>query len=219
MSRKPTAEQSLATTIREHWSDRQDLSGSTSPWLSCHLANQMLRVSWRGNPEDPDTKLLYDQAVLAAMAGIAPRDPIEGLLAAQMVAVHEASMECFRRAALSEQSFAGREMGLKYGDKLARTYAALVETLGRHRAKGQPQVVRVERVTVQAGGQAIVGAVTQRGGDYAESEDRPHALALAPEPALRCQDPPRQSMPIAGGQGSETVPNARGSTRQRRTAR
>ena len=86
------------------------------------------------------------------------------MLGAQMVAVHEAAMEAFRRAALAEQTFAGRELGLKYGDKLSRTYAALLETLDRHRGKGQPQVVRVERVTVEAGGQAIVGAVTQGGG-------------------------------------------------------
>ena len=50
-------------------------------------------------------------------------------------------------------------------------------------------MVRVEHVTVQAGGQAIVGAVTQGGGGVPqESEDRPHAQAAighAPEPALR----------------------------------
>ncbi len=46
--------------------------------------------------------------------------------------------------------------------EMARTFAALLEALNRHRGKGQ-QVVRVEHVTVQAGGQAIVGAVTQGG--------------------------------------------------------
>ena len=161
-AKDPEPKKSRAATVREHWSDKQDLSGSASPWLTCNLANQVLRLPWRGSREDSDTKLLHDQAMLAAMAGLAPRDPVEGLLAAQMVAVHEASMECFRRAALPEQIFAGRELGLKYGDKLARTYAALVETLDRHRGKGQ-QVVRVERVTVEAGGQAIVGAVSQGG--------------------------------------------------------
>jgi len=84
------------------------------------------------------------------------------MLAAQMVATHEAALECFRRAALAEQTFAGRELGLKYGDRLVRSFAALTDALNRHRGKGQ-QVVRVEHVTVQAGGQAIVGAVTQGG--------------------------------------------------------
>jgi hypothetical protein len=138
-----------------------------------------------------------------------------------MVAVHEAAMEAFRRAALAEQTFAGRELGLKYGAKLSRTYAALVETLGRHRGKGQPQVVRVERVTVEAGGRAIVGAVAQGGGRHNETEDRPHAqaaLAHAPEPALRRPDPKRRPVPLAGGEGQATVPDARRGRRQRRAA-
>ena len=50
-------------------------------------------------------------------------------------------MECFRRAALIEQTFAGRELELKYGDRLVRSFAALALTLDRHRGKGQ-QVVK-----------------------------------------------------------------------------
>jgi hypothetical protein len=118
----------------------------------------------------------------------------------QMVATHEAALECFRRAALAEQTFAGREMGLKYGDKLVRSFAALTDALNRHRGKGQ-QVVRVEHVTVQAGGQAIVGAVTQGGGgDHNKSEDQayaPRRIAHEPEPALRCPDPARETVPLA----------------------
>ena len=59
-------------------------------------------------------------------------------------------MEAFRRAAPAEQTFAGRELGLKYVDRLVRSLADLTEALNRHRGKGQ-QVVRVEHVTVQAG--------------------------------------------------------------------
>ena len=125
------------------------------------------------------------------------------MLAAQMVATHEAAMECFRRAALAEQTFAGRELGLKYGDRLVRSFAALTDALNRHRGKGQ-QVVRVEHVTVQAGGQAIVGSVTQGGGGHNENEDRPHAsrsIAHAPEPEMRGADPNRERLPVAGGVG------------------
>jgi hypothetical protein len=67
-------------------------------------------------------------------------------------------MEAFRRAALAEPTFAGRELGLTYGDRLVRSFAALTEALNRHRGKGK-QVVRVEHVTVQADGQAIVGQI------------------------------------------------------------
>jgi len=106
-------------------------------------------------------------------------------------------MECFRRAALVEQIFAGRELKLKYGDRLMRSFAALTDALNRHRGKGSQQVVRVEHVTVQAGGQAIVGNVTQGGGGHHQSEDRAHA----PEPEMRCSDPKRERLPIARGVG------------------
>jgi hypothetical protein len=131
-------------------------------------------------------------------------------------------MECFRRAALAEQTLAGREMGLKYGDKLVRSFAALTDALNRHRGKGR-QVIRIERVTVEAGGQAIVGAVTQGGGgDHNKSEDQGHAprrIAHEPEPALRCPDPVREPVPVAGGEGQEALPDARRRSRQRRASR
>jgi hypothetical protein len=104
----------------------------------------------------------------------------------------------------TEQTFAGRELGLKYGDRLVRSFAALTDALNRHRGKGSRQVVRVEHVTVQAGGQAIVGAVIQGGGGQKESEGQPHAqpaLAHAPEPEMRCPDPLQQPVPVAGGIG------------------
>ena len=85
------------------------------------------------------------------------------MLVGQMIACHNAAMECYRRAMLPEQTFEARQVNLSAASKLSRTYAALLEALNRHRGKGQ-QVVRVEHVTVQAGGQAIVGAVTQGGG-------------------------------------------------------
>jgi hypothetical protein len=48
-----------------------------------------------------------------------------------MVATREAAMECFRRAALAEQTFVGRELGLRYGDRLVRSFAALTDALNR----------------------------------------------------------------------------------------
>ena len=117
------------------------------------------------------------------------------MLATQMVATHEAAMECFRRAALAEQTFAGRELGLKYGEKLARSFAALTDALNRHRGKGQ-QVVRVEHVTVQAGGQAIVGAVSQGGGATRKVRIEPmHRQLLPMNLSPRCGARTRQSGP------------------------
>ena len=52
-------------------------------------------------------------------------------------------------------------------NKTVRTFTAQLEALKRYRSKGK-QVVRVERVTVQEGGQAIVGNVETRGKANAE---------------------------------------------------
>ena len=53
------------------------------------------------------------------------------------------------------------------------SFAALTDALNRHRGKGSQQVVRVEHVTVQAGGQAIVGAVPRRAGARTETRIEP----------------------------------------------
>lgn len=101
--------------------------------------------------------------MLAVVKGIEPQDQIETMLAAQMAAVHSAVMTFTRRLArvetLAQQDSAERTL-----NKLARTYAAQMEALKRYRTGGE-QKVTVEHVTVNEGGQAIVGNVTGgRGG-------------------------------------------------------
>lgn len=90
-----------------------------------------------------------------------PKDAAEVLLTTQMAAIHQATMMMARRLNhvenLPQQDSAERAL-----NKLARTFAAQMDTLKRYRSKGQ-QTVRVERVTVEDGGQAIVGAVQGKG--------------------------------------------------------
>src|SRR3954447_17753135 len=134
--------------------------------------------------------------------GAKPQDELEGMLVGQTIAVHSAATGTYRRAMLPEQSFEVWKTQVNAAGKLSRTYAALVEALDRHRGKGQPQAVRVERVTVEAGGQAIVGAVSQGGGDGRGTDERSRAKALghAPQPALRGADPGREPVPVTGGE-------------------
>tara|TARA_R110002072_G_scaffold174874_1_gene330693 strand:- start:406 stop:954 length:549 start_codon:yes stop_codon:yes gene_type:complete len=90
-----------------------------------------------------------------------PKDAAEALLLAQMAATHQATMMLARRLnhveSIPQQDAAERAL-----NKTARTFAAQMDTLKRYRSKGQ-QTVRVERVTVENGGQAVVGSV-QHGG-------------------------------------------------------
>lgn len=99
--------------------------------------------------------------MLGAVAGIRPQDHVEVMLAAQMVAVHNATMTFARRLAHVE-TIAQQDSAERAFNKLARTYAAQVEALKRYRSQGE-QRVTVEHVNVQPGGQAIVGNVTGGG--------------------------------------------------------
>ena len=173
----------------------KQLGGSDSDHFNQMLATQTLATLWVANSDDEQRNRQY-LAATATMIGAKPADELEGMLISQMIACHAASLECYRRAMLAEQSFEGRQSNLSAANKLSRTYTMLLDALSKHRGKGQ-QVVRVEHVTVQAGGQAIVGNVTQGGGGHQQSEDRAHA----PEPEMRGTDPTRQLLPIAGGVG------------------
>ena len=99
--------------------------------------------------------------MLSMVKGVEPRDQIEAMLAAQMAAVHSATMTFARRLNhvenLPQQDSAERAF-----NRLARTFTAQVEALKRYRSAGE-QTVRVEHVTVNEGGQAIVGNVTHGG--------------------------------------------------------
>lgn len=98
----------------------------------------------------------------AALEAFKPADEIEGMLAAQAVALHFTAMDCLRRSMLPEQPSEIATRLRKDAANLMRTMTDMLEALDRKRGKG-PQVVRVERVVVHEGGQAIVGNVAPRG--------------------------------------------------------
>ena len=107
---------------------------------------------------------------------------------------------------LNEQTFEGCQENLNQANKLSRTYAALVESLNRHRGKGQ-QKVTVEHVHVHEGGQAIVGNVEGQGGGFAsKTQDQPHAIAHAPGRAMA--DTTRGPVPVASDE-KRSMPDAR----------
>ena len=166
------------------------------------LANQAVQTLWLKDL-DPEAVRLQRHATVDALIGISPRDELEGMMAAQLIAAHNAAMECYRRAMIGEQTFEGRRENLAQANKLSRTYAALVEALNRHRGKGQ-QKVTVEHVHVHAGGQAVVGMVATPpghpgGGDHSNIQEQPHAkqIAHAPQPEMRRADAEREAVPVA----------------------
>jgi hypothetical protein len=156
-------------------------SGSKSREFTNGLLNAVINTAWLHNVEDAEAKGLQARITLDLLEAFKPTDAIEGMIAAQAIAMHHGSMECFRRAMLPDQDWEVVARMRKDGANLARGMTDMVDALDRKRGKG-PQVVRVERVVVHQGGQAIVGTV-QAGSAAAAGVD-----ASSP-PALE-QDPP-----------------------------
>ena len=139
--------------------------------------------------------------MLAVVKGIEPRDQIEAMLAAQMAAVHNATMTFARRLAhvdiIPQQDSAQNAF-----NKLARTFAAQVAALKDYRSKGE-QKMTVQHVHVADGGQAVIGNVgtpAPGGGASEKMKEQPHALAYAPGAEMpREVKAERATVPSAGG--------------------
>ena len=152
--------------------------------------------------------------MLSLVRGINPKDETEALLAAQMAAIHNATMVAARRLnhveTIPQQDSASTML-----NKLARTFAAQVEALKKYRSAGE-QTIKVQHVTVNEGGQAIVGNVSQGGGDTAKNGGQPHEPCAAAEcgPALLSHEQTVPApMPSAGSPRLEGVPVSRGAGR------
>ncbi len=177
----------------------KQIGGSKSDSWNNVLANQAAQSLWLGH-SDKASREIQHGAAITGMMGIGPRDELEGMIAAQLIAAHSAAMECYRRAMIGEQTFEGRRENLNQANRLSRTWTTLLDALNKHRGKGQ-QKVTVEHVHVHSGGQAVVGTVEAPGGGaLGKSEDQPHAKQIvhAPEPAMRSPDAEREPVPVAG---------------------
>ena len=133
------------------------------------------------------------------------------MIAAQLIAAHNATMECYRRAMIGEQTLEGRRDNLSQANKLSRTYAVLLDALNRHRGKGGQQKVTVEHVHVHAGGQAVVGTVERPASVNSRNSENQHnarQITHAPQPTMPSLDPPREPLPVASN-AKRPLPDAR----------
>jgi hypothetical protein len=151
------------------------LGGSDFPEFNDVLLKSTMATVWNTEPDAAAQRIV---AVSAALAAFKPADEIEGMIAAQAVAMHHTAMECFRRSVLPDQPADAVSKLRKDGANLARGMTDMLDALDRKRGKG-PQVVRVERVVVHEGGRAIVGNV-QGGDTVAVTKPAPH-LAIGQE--------------------------------------
>lgn len=117
------------------------------------LLNQLKDVAECGRRKEDKVN-----AAIALVAQIQPKDPIEAMLANQMVSIHMLTMDSARFASLKTQTFEATTLYLREVNKLTRTFAAQMDALNKHRGKGQ-QKMTVEHIHVNDGGQAVIGNV------------------------------------------------------------
>lgn len=72
-----------------------------------------------------------DAAAVSGLVGIALRDEIEGMIAAEMIAAHNAVMECYRRARVDDDRRRLEE--LRGAARLSCAFVLLVKALHRYR--------------------------------------------------------------------------------------
>lgn len=110
------------------------------------------------NASSADKQASIPNGLIALVHELEPRDAVESMLCSQIVSTHALAMECVSRANLQGQTFEGRELNMRHAERLMRIFNQQIDTLNKHRGKGQ-QKVTVEHVTVNEGGQAVVGSV------------------------------------------------------------
>ena len=117
--------------------------------------------------------------MLSVIKGVEPRDQVETMLAAQMAAVHMASMTFARRLARVE-NIPQQDSAERAFNKLTRTFVAQMEALKRYRTGGE-QKVTVQHVSVSEGGcQSAFKFDPVSASNFDPLERRVLAVALAP---------------------------------------
>ncbi len=87
------------------------------------------------SPDDLSPEELTDQvnAVLALLTEFAPRNQLEAMLGIQAIAIHNAAMECMRRAMVPDENHQLCDLYFKHAAKLCRIFVTQTEALTRNK--------------------------------------------------------------------------------------
>jgi hypothetical protein len=176
ISEKPLPDVFGASLAPEIASRLKETFASPDLYFGLMLLIQASHATGCFEPIDP--KSLLSRFPSAALSAFCVGDGIEALLSVQMVSLHSLAMRFLATAATKDQSEAGIELYMNRANKLLRTFTAQMEALKKHRSTGE-QHMTVEHVTVQNGGQAVVGTlnlnstrVKSRRGDEGQGDNQ-----------------------------------------------
>jgi hypothetical protein len=150
-----------------------------------------------------DSALEANLAVWRGIIDVAPADPIEGMLIAQLMAANEAALCMYRRGwDQPPEYFEARTKYLQLADKAARTVMMLTERLDHHRGRGQQQIT-VKHVTTNnvTADQAIITDSVTTGVGATRSVASPALLAVSSEKPMPILSETRQPDLVGVGGG------------------
>lgn len=108
-----------------------EMSGSESTDVARKLFSQVTFAA-TSKPMMETDKTNYSAAIAKVMKSIGPRDELEGMIAAQLIAAHDASMDCYSKARRTKDDKV-REQNLKHAHKLSAQFLALRNGLQKKR--------------------------------------------------------------------------------------
>jgi hypothetical protein len=169
------------------------IGGSKSDTWNNVIANQTIQTLWRKNSNEEERKNQINAAI-AGLIGINPNDELEGMLAAQLVACHNATMEFYRRAMIGEQTFEGRRENLRtsFRGLTPLSWKASIGTVARDNRKSR------WNTSTSTVADKPSSATWRGGGMRTRSENQPHALGHAPGETLRSENAEREAVPVTG---------------------
>src|SRR4051812_31104454 len=93
---KPAKPKATTLTMNDparHTGRLKKIGGSQSDDWNNRIANDTVQTLWLKN-SDRNTRESQKMAAIEGLIGIGPKDELEGMMAAQLIAAHSAAMEC-----------------------------------------------------------------------------------------------------------------------------
>jgi len=136
------------------WEETFDSTGGRSAEVAGMLMIQADSLQENGGRTDQTARL-----ALSILEEMEPKNATEGMLAVQMIGVHNAAVEFIKRSLLTGQTVGGVDMNVTRACRLMRLFTEQTNAMAKLRGTAGQQRMTVEHVHVHAGGQAIVGPV------------------------------------------------------------
>jgi hypothetical protein len=137
------------------------LSGTANARFAQRLAYQVATCQWL--PGEWAARQHAEQATsaVAALKALAPANAVEGMLATQMVAAHNASLDLLQRAMADSQPERAIEERTRQYARLSEVFLKQLDRFMRQRGR-QRQTIRIEHVRVVEDGTVTVRQEEER---------------------------------------------------------